>query len=201
LERITSKEPIPLVASMSNIPIELLEIMHTDSLLSLYELCSFVLDDFDGKARIKRTIDVGDESWAKLELLIQASSTNIIPYIAVQACGIYFGESVYKWRFEIVYGQTYQILSSLSVFLERFKDLRNSEPYNDDQLEAGIEGLESFGVAGVRYSLAKGNPKDYKAIEESKAEDIYMTLLYEKGVSIYKERLEKIYKRKNNVST
>lgn len=89
----------------------------------------------------------------------------------------------------------------MSVFLERYKELTEDNEPDADQLEAGIKGLESFGVGAIRYSLAQGDVTKYEQVEQMSAESIYFTLLYEKAKNEYTERLKEIYDRQNGINT
>ena len=200
LHGIRSLKPVDLICSLSDIPITLLEQLNDANLLALYGLVDFVTET-PPFYETKKDIDVSAESWKKLEATKEAVKTNIAPYIAVQVAGIYFEDEVYKWPLSLVYGQTYQILESLNVFLARYSELNDGDPYDDDQLEAGVKGLETFGVGALRYSLAKGDVTKYEKIEAMNAEDVYFTLLYEKAQNEYQKRLKIIYDRQNGVST
>jgi hypothetical protein len=201
LHSITSKAPIEVVRCMSNIPVDILDQLDANSILSLYELCAFVLEDYPLPLKVVKPINVGEETFKKVELAKQAIQSGVPPYYMVGLCGIYFGEKVYKWRLSDVYGQAYQILTSLSLFLERYKELSEKSEYTDDELEAGIQGFETFGVGAVVINLAKGVPSEEKFIEDSKAEWIYFKLLYDKGVSKYQKELKRIYDRQNGVNS
>lgn len=200
LHTIKSVKPIDLIQILSNVPESILKQIPENSLVALYQIVSFV-EDVPPNIDIKQHVNVANESWKKLELTREALKNSSPPFVAVEVAGIYFSEEIFKWPIGLVYGQTYQILDSLNVFLERYKELGNSEPYDEDQLEAGVQGLESFGVGAVRYSLAKGDVTKYEAIESMSAEDVYFTLLYEKGVNEYQRRLKDIYDRQNGISS
>ena len=200
LHGIKSIKPIDLVKSLSNIPSSLLQKLTESNLLALYQIVSFI-EDTPIDIKVKNEVNVAGESWKKLELTRSALKNSAPPFVAVEVAGIYFGEEIFKWPIGLVYGQTYQILESLNVFLERYKELRDSDPYDEDQLEAGVKGLETFGVGAIRYSLANGDITKYAAIESMSAEDVYFTLLYEKGVNEYQKRLKQIYDRQNGFNS
>lgn len=200
LHSINSVRPIDLIERLSNVSESTLKQIPESSLVALYQIVSFV-EEVPPNIGIKQSINVANESWKKLELTREALKKSAPPFVAVEVSGIYFGEDVFNWPIGLVYGQTYQILDSLNVFLERYKELGNSEPYDEDQLEAGVQGLESFGVGAIRYSLAKGDVTKYEAIESMSAEDVYFTLLYEKGVNEYQKKLKDIYDRQNGISS
>ncbi len=199
LLKLKDNKPITYLDVLSDIPIEVIQNMNTKHILSLYQLCQFV-DVPPHETNIEKEINVGENSWKQFENARDAIKTSSIPYMTAQLSGIYFGEEIYKWDMGKLYGQSLQIYQSIALFLERYKELNDSD-YNDDQLEAGVKGLETFGVGAVRYSLAKGDATKYKQIEELSAEQVYFTLLYEKALSEYQERLKKIYDRQNGIST
>lgn len=199
LHGLTDLKPKTLIENLTEIPSNLVDLMTADQVIQVSDLLSFV-ESQPVMAQIKEEINVGSESWRKLELTKQVLSKPE-PYIAVEVSRLYFGDQVFEWSAELLYGQTAQILQSLSVFLERFKELNEQDEYDPDDLEAGIKGLESFGVGAIRYSLAKGDVTKYDAIEQMDAESIYFTLLYEKAKGEFLRRKEIIIKRQNGIGT
>lgn len=200
LHSIRSDKPKEVIKALTDIPDELINRLQSEAVLSLYELLSFVYEP-PLSPKMKEEINVGSEAWIKLELTRQAMQVNVEPYIIVEVSRIYFGDEVFDWSWELLYGQTAQIISSMSVFLERYKELTKDDEPDPDQLEAGIKGLESFGVGAIRYSLAQGDVTKYEQIEQMSAESIYFTLLYEKAKNEYTERLKEIYDRQNGINT
>lgn len=200
LHSIRSDKPKEVIKALTDIPDELINRLQSEAVLSLYELLSFVYEP-PLSPKMKEEVNVGSEAWIKLELTRQAMQVNVEPYIIVEVSRIYFGDEVFDWSWELLYGQTAQIISSMSVFLERYKELTKDDEPDPDQLEAGIKGLESFGVGAIRYSLAQGDVTKYEQIEQMSAESIYFTLLYEKAKNEYTERLKEIYDRQNGINT
>jgi hypothetical protein len=200
LHSIRSDKPKEVIKALTDVPDHILNRLHSEAVLSLYDLLSFVYDP-PHNPKLKEEINVGSEAWLKLELARQAMQINVEPYIIVEVSRIYFGDQVFEWPFNYLYGQTSQIIQSMSVFLERYKELTEDNEPDADQLEAGIKGLESFGVGAIRYSLAQGDVTKYEQVEQMSAESIYFTLLYEKAKNEYTERLKEIYDRQNGINT
>lgn len=199
LYNLKSVKPKDQLFVLSDMPYELIEQFDNKALFPLVSLISF-LDDFPEFEPIEREINIGKEAWRKLELLKQAHKSLSIPHISFEACRLYFGEDVLNWSVSKIYSQSNQILHSYSLFLERFKELNEDNPYDDDQLEAGVKAFETFGAFGILYSLAGGDPTKYKEINEMDAESIYFTLLFEKAKNDYNDKLKKIYERQNGIT-
>jgi hypothetical protein len=200
LYNLRSNLPKDQLAVLSDIPIELIDNLPSDGLLSLYSLVSFI-DDIPDQLTLEREIKIGKEAWKKLEILRQSIKTKSIHHISFEACRIYFGEDVLKWPINKILGQASQIINELEVFLERFKDLNEDNPYDDDQIEAGVKAFETFGAFGILYSLADGDVTKYDQINEMNAEMVYFTLLFEKAKNDYNTKLKKIYDRQNGIRT
>lgn len=200
LHSIRSDKPKEVIKALTDVPLDILNRLQSEAILSLYDLLSFVYEP-PHNPRLKEEINVGSEAWLKLELARQAMQINVEPYIIVEVSRIYFGDQVFEWPFNYLYGQTSQIIQSMSLFLERYKELTEDNEPDADQLEAGIKGLESFGVGAIRYSLAQGDVTKYEQVEQMSAESIYFTLLYEKAKNEYTERLKEIYDRQNGINT
>lgn len=200
LHSIRSDKPKEVIKALTDVPLDILNRLQSEAVLSLYDLLSFIYEP-PHNPKLKEEINVGSEAWLKLELARQAMQINVEPYIIVEVSRIYFGDQVFDWPFNYLYGQTSQIIQSMSVFLERYKELTEDNEPDADQLEAGIKGLESFGVGAIRYSLAQGDVTKYEQVEQMSAESIYFTLLYEKAKNEYTERLKEIYDRQNGINT
>tara|TARA_R110000823_G_scaffold107593_1_gene226500 strand:- start:181 stop:417 length:237 start_codon:yes stop_codon:yes gene_type:complete len=61
---------------------------------------------------------------------------------------------------------------------------------NDNELAAGIEKIQRFGWFATLHALAKGDVLKYNPILETKASEIYTTLLLEKTEREYSENLQ-----------
>lgn len=196
LHSIENEKPKSIIKALTSIDVDKID---SKSIIALYQILNFVESEPIMK-RYKKDINVASESWLKLELTKQALATQNRFFYVVEVSRIYFGDEVFDWSLHVIYAQTTQILHSFNLFLERYKELNERDEYDDDQLEAGVKGLETFGAGAIRYSLAKGDVTKYEAIENMSAEAVYFTLLYERAVSMYQEKYDQIKSRQRNAS-
>lgn len=174
--------------------------LSASQIVSLMPLLEFI-NDIPDKLDVKREVKVGSESWKKFEIARQKTKREKQYYIAFDICEVYFGDEIWSWSLSLIYGQCLQILDSMSVFLERYKDLNNDKGYSEDEIDAGVEELETFGVGAIRHGLANGDITKFEAIENMDAETVYFTLLYNKAVANYNERYKEVLDRQKNVNT
>ena len=200
LHSIKQDAPKSILRALTDIPEDVIGKLSTEAVMSLYGILEFIYEMPDN-AMIKEEVVVSSEAWLKIELAKQALATSNEPFIVAEVSRVYFGDEALDWDTSFLYGQTSQIVYSLSVFLERYRELYEDNEPDPDQLEAGIEGLESFGVGAIRYSLAQGDVTKYERIEQMSAESIYFTLLYEKAKNEYTDRLKEIYERQNGINS
>lgn len=102
-------------------------------------------------------------------------------------------------RFRKIVSPAGNILAGLYQFLSRFEQLQDGSELTEDEIHAGIESLAKFGDFAVIYSLAKGDPLKFDEIAKTPAETIYFTLLYERVLSVYRQNLQDIKDRRENV--
>ena len=200
LHSIKEDKPKAIIKALTDIKHDIVDKLSHQAVMQLYGILEFIYEVPD-KACIKQDINVASEAWLKLELSKQVLASKNEPYIVAELSRIYFGDEALDWDVSFLYGQTAQIIYSIGVFLERYRELYEDNEPDPDQLEAGIKGLESFGVGAIRYSLAQGDVTKYEEIEQMSAESIYFTLLYEKAKNDYTERLKEIYERKNGINS
>jgi hypothetical protein len=200
LHSIREDKPKAIIKALTSIPDEIVEQLSHQAVMQLYGIMEFIYE-MPNDAKVKQVIKVSSEAWLKIELAKQALETKNEPYIVAELCRIYFGDQALDWDVNFLYGQTAQIIDSIGVFLERYRELYEDNEPDPDQLEAGIKGLESFGVGAIRYSLAQGDVTKYKQVEQMSAESIYFTLLYEKAKNEYTDRLKEIYERQNGINS
>lgn len=196
LHQLKDVKPKTLLQVLAKIPESIIDLMSDEQVIALSDLMGFI-HGYPQNMMLKEEVNVQKREWSKLELTKQALS-HAEPHVVVHVCKLYFGEEVMKWPVNLLYGQTAQILDSLSLFLDRYKELSENDDYHPDDLEAGIKGLESFGAGAIRYSLAKGDVTKYEQIDNMSAESVYFTLLYEKAKGEYLKRKEMIIKRQQN---
>ena len=200
LHSIKEDKPKAIIKALTDVPHEIVDQLSHQAVMQLYGILEFIYE-MPNDAKIKEVIKVSSEAWLKIELAKQALETKNEPYIVAEVSRIYFGEEALDWDVSFLYGQTAQIIDSIGVFLERYRELYEDNEPDPDQLEAGIKGLESFGVGAIRYSLAQGDVTKYEKIEQMSAESIYFTLLYEKAKNEYTDRLKEIYERQNGINS
>ena len=200
LHSIREDKPKAIIKALTSIPHDIVDKLSNQAVMQIYGILEFIYE-MPNDAMMKKEIKVSAEAWLKIELAKQALETKNEPYIIAEISRIYFGDKALDWDIRFLYGQTAQIIYSISVFLERYKELYEDNEPDDDQLEAGIKGLESFGVGAIRYSLAQGDVTKYEQIEQMSAESIYFTLLYEKAKNEYTDRLKEIYERQNGINS
>ena len=200
LHSIREDKPKAIIKALTSIPHDIVDKLSNQAVMQIYGILEFIYE-MPNDAMMKKEIKVSAEAWLKIELAKQALETKNEPYIIAEISRIYFGDKALDWDIRFLYGQTAQIIYSIGVFLERYKELYEDNEPDDDQLEAGIKGLESFGVGAIRYSLAQGDVTKYEQIEQMSAESIYFTLLYEKAKNEYTDRLKEIYERQNGINS
>ena len=200
LHSIKEDKPKAIIKAITDVPHEIVDQLSHQAVMQLYGILEFIYE-MPNDAKIKEMIKVSSEAWLKIELAKQALETKNEPYIVAEVSRIYFGEEALDWDVSFLYGQTAQIIDSIGVFLERYRELYEDNEPDPDQLEAGIKGLESFGVGAIRYILAQGDVTKYEKIEQMSAESIYFTLLYEKAKNEYTDRLKEIYERQNGINS
>ena len=200
LHSIREDKPKAIIKALTSIPHNIVDKLSNQAVMQIYGILEFIYE-MPNDAMMKKEIKVSAEAWLKIELAKQALETKNEPYIIAEISRIYFGDKALDWDIRFLYGQTAQIIYSIGVFLERYKELYEDNEPDDDQLEAGIKGLESFGVGAIRYSLAQGDVTKYEQIEQMSAESIYFTLLYEKAKNEYTDRLKEIYERQNGINS
>lgn len=202
LRSIKNHTPREVIAALSDIPKAKLLQLDTDQILALYELVSFVEDIEDALQYIPLDIklpdiDTGSDTFEKCELSkIKAQELKQYYLLLPELVRIYLGEDHLKGLAIECLAKGAVILENLNSFLERFKDLGGDKP-NDDQQEAGIESLHSFGTYGIVESIAQRyNCKPYDVYQWS-AEEVYMDMLYQQAKGRYQENLRDIDQRKN----
>jgi len=192
--------PRDQIKHFSNLTDQEVKALNSDQVLAFMSILEFMEDEPKG-AKVKKDINVAGESWGKIERAKMALQSRNKWSYCVELCVIYFGDKALTWSIGLIYGQSINILNSLSVFLERYKDLNDNKGYSEQEIDAGVKDLESFGVGAVRYSLASGDLTKYADIEDKDAETVYFHLLYSKAVAMYQERLSEIKKLSGNEHT
>lgn len=202
LRSIKNHSPLEVIAALSDIPPAKISELNTDQILALYTLVSFVEEIDEALQYIPANIqlpeiDTAAATFEKCELAkIKAQSIKEYYLLLPELVRIYLGEDHLTGPAIECLAKGAVILEDLSRFLERFKDLGGDQP-NEDQQEAGIEALHSFGTYGIVESIAQRyHCKPYHVYQWS-AEEVYMDMLYQQAKGRYQENLREIDKRKN----
>jgi len=157
-------------------------------------------------------VNVGRLEWWKLEQAIEVIQKARRPLYALprlywlyhyetspeNASSEDLPKSISKKRFGEIMRQGATVLASILEFLSNFEALNEGSGPSGEEIEAGIEGLQSFGTLSTLYSLSKGDVLKFEEVQNQPAETIYFVLLYEKSLNGYRERLHEIHKRNLN---
>ena len=150
----------------------------------------------------EKLIEVGDESFLKIERSKQIIGQGKDHYYTLPAiCELYLGEDWIKAndrKVLKVFGQGIQIFESIKVFLDRHKDLQG-EPETEDEQEAGVESIKSFGSFGLVYDMTDGKPWLFDTLLNCTAESVYMSMRYSSAKGRYEKNLLDIMRRRNVV--
>lgn len=200
LRRIGKESPRAVISALSDITPEELRTLDSDQILSLYELVSFIEDLDDLQANIGPgfdipEVDVTAATYEKAEIARVYMQKNQKPYLLFpELVRIYFGEPTGPAVNCMALGAV--IYQDLNKLFERFKDLA-ADPPTEDQEEAGIAALHTFGTYGIVESMAsRYGCKPYEVYQWA-AEEVYMDLLYQQSKAKYQENLRNIERRKS----
>jgi hypothetical protein len=202
LLKIERHTPRQVIAALSGLTAEEVDNLSTESVLALYELFSY-LDNIDEAVLAvppdwqPPVVDVAAESFEKIELAKRALGSKLAPYrLCLELVGLYLGREALTGPAAPLLALGALILQDLNAFFERFKDLA-SEPPTEDEKEAGIEALHSFGPYGIAENLAsKYSCKPYDVFQWG-AEEVYLELTYQMAKNRFQENLRDIERRKN----
>lgn len=176
--------------------------LSADDVAALYEILSYLTDPAEIALALPPDfeppqIDVAGETFEKLELAKLRMSQFKAPYRLFPALvGVYLGEEALRGPAAVCLATGALLLQQLNAFFERFKDLAGEKP-SEDQTEAGIDALHSFGPYAIAEGIAaKYGQRPYDVFQWS-AEEIYLELTYQMAKSKYQDNLREIEKRKN----
>ncbi len=197
---IEQESPRGIVAALSSLtPRQAARLTETE-VLALYEIVSFIDDPLEIALALPPDwqppeIDVTTDSFEKAELAkIKMgqfkASYRLLPALA----GVYLGEPDLTGPAAPLLAAGAIVLDQLASMFERFKDLQGEGP-TDEQKEAGIEALHTFGP----YAIAEGIADKYKVrpydVFQWSAEEVYLELTYQLAKSRYQENLREIERR------
>lgn len=193
--------PRGLIAALSSLTPGQVAALPESDVLALYELVSFIEDPAEIALALPSDwqppeIDVATDSFEKAELAKIKMGQFKAPYRLLPAlAGVYLGEPDLTGQAAPLLAAGALILEQLAELFDRFKDLGGEEP-TDDQKEAGIDALHTFGP----YAIVEGIAEKYKVrpyeVFKWSAEEVYLELTYQQAKSRYQENLREIERRK-----
>ncbi len=142
-------------------------------------------------------IDINTISWGKLEACKQAMASlagkdlmNAAPAVVKELYGIDIMDKPVPEVFGVA-----AFFDRIAGFLNRFASLSDYEN-EPEEIEAGVDELQKFGVFSTIDTLSSGNPMKYNAILEVPAISIYNKLFLDMERNAYQKRLRKVFDSK-----
>jgi len=201
LLKIDKHTPRQVVAALSSLTAAEVAALSSEEVLVLYEIVSFIDDLNEVAAALPPNfapppVDVASASFEKAERAKIKASENKAPYqLFLDLVLIYYGPDYLTGPAAPALALGALVYEDLVSLLDRFKDLAGEKP-TDEELEAGIEALHTFGPYGIAESVAaKYSIRPYEVFDWS-AEEVYLELTYQLAKSRYQENLRNIEKRK-----
>jgi hypothetical protein len=202
LKAIKGDAPRDLIAALCGVPRGLIDRIGTADVLALYEIAQFVEDPAEIAAALRPgdylpEPDIANAAWQKVELArLRASTHKSRARLLPELVRIFYGPELLTGPAAPCMALGAMILNGLVLFLERFKDLGGEKP-TDEQLEAGVESLHSFGPYAIADQLGeKYGVRPYEIFDWA-AEEVYMSLLFDQAKSKYQQNFSDIERRKN----
>lgn len=193
--------PRGLIAALSSLTPGQVAALPESDVLALYELISFIEDPAEIALALPPDwqppeIDVASDSFEKAELAKIKMGQFKAPYRLLPAlAGVYLGEPDLTSPAAPLLAAGALILEQLAELFDRFKDLGGEEP-TEEQKEAGIDALHTFGPYAIVEGIAdKYKVRPYEVFKWS-AEEVYLELTYQQAKSRYQENLREIERRK-----
>jgi hypothetical protein len=194
--------PREVLAALSNFEPAQLAALSTEDVLGLYELVAFIddLSDAAGALPLDITlpeVDVAAGPFERLELAKNKAREIKEPYqLLVELVRIYYGEDFLANPAPDCLALGAMIFEDLAAFIDRFKDLGDHEDPTEDEEEAGLAALHSFGPYGMVEAIAaKYHVRPFDVFQWT-AEEVYLELTYQQAKSRYQDNLRAIEKRK-----
>jgi hypothetical protein len=202
LLKIQAGTPRAVLVALSSLTAEDVARLSSEEVLALYELVSYIDDPAEIALALPPdyappAFDVASASFEKAELAKLAISQFKEPYrLLPDLVRIYLGADHMTGPAAVCLATGALILQDLTELFERFKDLGGEKP-TEEQEEAGIAALHTFGPYGIVESIAaKYHVRPYDVFQWS-AEEVYLDLTYQLAKSRYQENLRDIENRKN----
>lgn len=202
LLKIEKHTPRQVLTALSSLTEEDVAKLSSEEVLALYEVVSYIDDVAEIAARVPLDfeappIDVAASTFEKAELAKMKLSQIKQPYkLFLELVRIYLGAEALTGPAVPALATGALILQDLTTFFERFKDLTAEAP-TEEELEAGVEALHSFGPYGIVESIAaKYHVRPYDVFQWT-AEEVYLELTYQMTKARYQENLREIERRKS----
>jgi hypothetical protein len=194
--------PRQVIQALSSLTAEEVSRLSSEEVLTLYELVSFI-DDLNEVGAVlplnfnPPPVDVAGGTFEQAERAKLKAAENKAPYrLFLDLVGIYYGPEYLTGAAAPAVALGALIYEDLTKLLDRFKDLAGEKP-TDEEEEAGIEALHTFGPYGICESIAsKYSVRPYEVFAWT-AEEVYLELTYQLAKSRYQANLRSIEKRKN----
>lgn len=170
---------------LTTIPKDILEKTEDIQLFPFKTLISFLEDE---EVPELQALDVADSSYKNLSEAITRMRTGKPWRRALKAANVYYPHEKNPVR---LLSLGISIINQITLFLENYTEMLESQP-TAEEVNAGIEELNSFGYFGTALTLAGGDPLKVDAILNEKAIRIYEILRYNFRKAKYMEELHKI---------
>lgn len=201
LAAIAEPSPRAILQALSDAPLGTFAELSAEEIAALWPLVSWIEDPAEAAAYLRPgfdpdPVDVAAETFEKMELAKRLADIHKRPFkLLPELCRVYYGEDPQRPAAEAM-ALGALVLDQLNAFFERFKDLAG-EPPSEEEKEAGIDALHSFGPYGIAESI--GSRYGVKPMDVFKwsAEEVYLDLLYSQAKSRYQDNLREIERRKS----
>lgn len=142
-------------------------------------------------------LNIGADTYGKIEACRQKATNDISPMLAgALICDKYLGEEIKDANVLDVYNKVHVFIEKMNTFLEKYKRMNDYQP-SEDEIEAGIDQLNRFGVWGTAVAYARRTNMTPEQVLERPASEIYTTLLYDFEQSEFQKRLRLSKERSN----
>jgi hypothetical protein len=201
LSMVESKDEIESISILSGIPSEEIILMDEDSQKNLSYCLAFLSELPEGEVEAKdiREETFGQKVVLQQEMTKQSHERLIGVSVAVYQYNYHNLEESFLEVTKRPFNEVY--LLGLN-YLKQFAEICKSEQEHlkshttNEQMRAGIQMFDEFGVMNTVDSLAQGNVLNYEKILEIDYNTIFIKLKMIKFASIYKENYSKIMSKK-----
>jgi hypothetical protein len=198
------KDELKLLSILTNIPVELLANFSNGQINKLALAIQFVQTQ-PKLEEIKTDIDIRKYTYGQkilLQQLIEKNKDNIMPIIG--SIVSLYSSNEYNENYQQldvdgslieVYGKALNIINQLTQILEREKENLEVKP-TIEQVQAGVDMFDKFGVMNTVKALALGNILNYEKILKLDYNTVYLHLLMSKTEHDFQENYRAILESK-----